>query len=187
MAFYKVEVWINRFFLTCVLWCRIKRPSCLKISSSHSSNLSLTLNSTWSWDFFGGLGIVKRERKKRQMQNNAWIDYLAWGLVGGNQWGCDIIRKFLWVGAPSFAVATCKIMGWGNNRTTKVAKHRGGKKCACLHMHKKMTYLSRLFQEIRVCLIIKLPSNWMMDNEYAQYIKLIVIVYQVGAEIFSSF
>ena len=101
------------------------------------------------------------------MQNNAWIDYLAWGLVGGNQWGCDIIRKFLWVGAPSFAVATCKIMGWGNNRTTKVAKHRGGKKCACLHMHKKMTYLSRLFQEIRVCLIIKLPSNWMMDNEYA--------------------
>ena len=118
------------------------------------------------------------------MQNNAWIDYLAWGLVGGNQWGCDIIRKFLWVGAPSFAVATCKIMGWGNNRTTKVAKHRGGKKCACLHMHKKMTYLSRLFQEIRVCLIIKLPSNWMMDNEYAQYIKLIVIIYQVGAEIF---
>ena len=127
----------------------------------------------------------ERERKKRQMQNNAWIDYLAWGLVGGNQWGCDIIRKFLWVGAPSFAVATCKIMGWGNNRTTKVAKHRGGKKCACLHMHKKMTYLSRLFQEIRVCLIIKLPSNWMMDNEYAQYIKLIVIIYQVGAEIFS--
>ena len=88
---------------------------------------------------------------------------------------------------PSFAVATCKIMGWGNNRTTKVAKHRGGKKCACLHMHKKMTYLSRLFQEIRVCLIIKLPSNWMMDNEYAQYIKLIVIVYQVGAEIFWYF
>ena len=54
-------------------------------------------------------------------------------------------------------------------------------------MHKKMTYLSRLFQEIMVCLIIKLPSNWMMDNEYAQYIKLIVIIYQVGAEIFSSF
>ena len=25
----------------------------------------------------------------------------------------------------------------------------------------------------------------MMDNEYAQYIKLIVIIYQVGAEIFS--
>ena len=24
----------------------------------------------------------------------------------------------------------------------------------------------------------------MMDNEYAQYIKLIVIIYQVGAEIF---
>ena len=59
--------------------------------------------------------------------------------------------------------------------------------CLSTYAHKKMTYLSRLFQEIRVCLIIKLPSNWMMDNEYAQYIKLIVIVYQVGAEIFSSF
>ena len=106
------------------------------------------------------------------MQNNAWIDYLAWGLVGGNQWGCDIIRKFLWVGAPPFAVATCKIMGWGNNRTTKVAKHRGGKKCACLHAHKKMTYLSRLFQEIRVCLIIKLPSNWMMDKWICSVYKI---------------
>ena len=59
--------------------------------------------------------------------------------------------------------------------------------CLSTYAHKKMTYLSRLFQEIRVCLIIKLTSNWMMDNEYAQYIKLIVIIYQVGAEIFSSF
>ena len=49
----------------------------------------------------------------------------------------------------------------------------------------KNDILIKIISRIRVCLIIKLPSNWMMDNEYAQYIKLIVIIYQVGAEIFS--
>ena len=96
MAFYKVEVWINKFFLTCVLWCRIKRPSCLKISSSHSSNLSLTLNSTWSWDFFWRIRDCQEREKKdkcKTMLGVWWAEINEVATSSGSSYGWERRRS----------------------------------------------------------------------------------------------